>query len=199
VIGPLCQSGLALSREIEAKIGLDDPGSLRTRLGELGAVRQRHVQETNRIFDARDRRLLAGDCGLRIRESRPLGGEGPLQPTLTFKGPRDPGPLKSRAELETPVADAQTLAEILHRLGFREVIRYEKRRETWRLGECEVCLDELPRLGWYVEIEGPRTDAVETVREQLGLTASPTLAETYVELVADHGDTDPAGCRRLSF
>lgn len=188
-----------MSREIEAKIRLGDPGPLRTRLRELGAVRQRHVQETNRIFDTRDRRLLAGDCGLRIRESRPLDGEGPLQPTLTFKGPREPGPVKSRAELETPVADAQTLADILQRLGFREVIRYEKRRETWRLGDCEVCLDELPRLGWYVEIEGPRAEAIETARRQLGLTALPTLGETYVELAADHGDADAAGCRQLLF
>lgn len=166
---------------------------------ESGAARHTHVQETNRIFDRPDRRLLAGDCGLRIRESRPLDGGRPLQPTLTFKGPRDPGPVKSRAELETPVADAETLAEILQRLGFQEVIRYEKRRETWRLGDCEVCLDELPRLGWYVEIEGPRIEAVETARRQLGLTALPTPGETYVELAADHGDADAAGCRRLLF
>ncbi|HUU95101.1 MAG TPA: class IV adenylate cyclase [Phycisphaerae bacterium] len=188
-----------MSREIETKIRLGDPGPLRTRLRESGAARHTHVQETNRIFDTPDRRLLAGDCGLRIRESRPVDGGSPLQPTLTFKGPREPGPLKSRAELETPVADAQTLADILQRLGFREVIRYEKRRETWRLRDCEVCLDELPRLGWYVEIEGPRTEAVETARKQLGLTALPALRETYVELAADHGDADPAGCRLLLF
>jgi adenylate cyclase class 2 len=188
-----------LSREIEIKIRLDDPGPLRTRLRELGAAHHTPVQETNRIFDTRDRRLLAGDCGLRIRESRPLDGGKPPQATLTFKGPREPGAVKSREELETPVANARTLAEILHRLGFQEVIRYEKRRETWRLGDCEVCLDELPRLGWYVEIEGPGTEAVETVRGQLDLTASPTLAETYVELAADHGEADAAGCRRLLF
>jgi adenylate cyclase class 2 len=190
---------LALSCEIEIKIRLDDPGALRTRLGELEAVRHTRVQEINRIFDTHDRRLLAGDCGLRVRESRPLDGGRPLRPTLTFKGPRDRGPVKSRAELETTVADAKTLADILKRLGFREVIRYEKRREAWRLGDCEVCLDELPRLGWYVEIEGPGTEAVEAARRQLGLAAWPTAGETYVELAADHGDGDPAGCRLLLF
>ena len=188
-----------MSREIEIKIRLDDPGPLRTGLRELSVARHTHVLETNRIFDTPDRRLLASDCGLRIRESRPLDGGSPLQPTLTFKGPREPGPVKSRAELETPVADAQTLADILQRLGFREVIRYEKRRETWRLGDCEVCLDELPRLGWYVEIEGPRTEAVETARRQLNLTDRPPLRETYVELAADHGDADPAGRHLLLF
>jgi len=195
----LCQSGFALSREIEIKIRLDDPGPLRTRLGESGAARHTHGLETNRIFDTPDRRLLAGDCGLRIRESRPLDGGSPLQPTLTFKGPRDPGAVKSREEFETPVADAQTLADILQRLGFREVIRYEKRRETWRLDDCAVCLDELPRLGWYVEIEGPGTEAVEAARSQLNLTDRPPLRETYVELAADHGDVDPTGRRLLLF
>ena len=75
---------------------------------------------------------------------------------------------------------------------------YEKHRETWRLERCDVCLDELPRLGWYVEIEGSDATAVGEVRRQLGLHTRPMLRETYVELAATHG-FDDRGCRRLVF
>lgn len=188
-----------MAQEIELKFRLDDPQALRNRLRESRARLAAHRFEVNRIFDTPDRRLLSGDCGLRIRESRPVQGIGRSKPTLTFKGPRQSREAKSREELATTVADAEDAATILARLGFNEVITYEKRRELWRLDDCEVCLDELPRLGWFVEIEGPNTAALESIRSQLGLTDTPALRETYVELAADHGDTDAHDRRQLRF
>ena len=59
----------ALAQEIELKVRLADPGAVRARLRTLGAQCQGRVQETNRIFDTGERRLLASDWGLRIREA----------------------------------------------------------------------------------------------------------------------------------
>jgi adenylate cyclase class 2 len=188
-----------VAQEIEAKFRIDEPSFLRDRLRELGARRTVQALETNRIFDAPDRRLLRADCGLRVREYRDECGDEPPRGTLTFKGPRESGETKSREELETAVTDAAAAASVLERLGFEEVIRYEKRREVWQLGECEVCLDELPRLGWFIEIEGPTVQAIESARRQLHLEDSPALRETYVELAAAHGETDATDRRRLLF
>ncbi|MFQ5806108.1 MAG: class IV adenylate cyclase [Phycisphaerae bacterium] len=119
--------------------------------------------------------------------------------TLTYKGPRNAGLTKTREEVETVVADADATATILQRLGFNQVIVYEKRRETWQLEACEVCLDKLPKLGWFVEIAGPTRADIEAVRERLELPATTALGETYVDMAATHGDADPTGVRRLQF
>jgi len=186
--------------EIEAKFQVTDPEPLRQALRRLGAELRRRVLETNRIFDTPDRRLLNADCGLRIRTERPLEraarGQSPAA-TLTYKGPRQAGDLKSREELEVCVSDAGGLADILARLGFRPVIVYEKRRETWHIGACEVSLDELPRLGWWLEVEGPDAATVELVIRQLGLADTPPIRQTYVEMAAAHGDKDADVCRLL--
>jgi len=195
----------AMAKEIEAKFRLADPGGLRARLAALGAVRSGRVLETNRIFDTPEGRLRQAGCGLRVRTCRPWPEGGAAVPTettggmLTFKGPRAAGALKSREELETELCDPAAAVSILQRLNLREVIVYEKRRETWRLGELEVALDELPRLGSFVEIEGPTEDAVQGARRELGLADEPLVSETYVHLVAAHGQLTEDGRRQLLF
>jgi adenylate cyclase class 2 len=188
-----------MAQEIEVKYRLDDPASILARLGACGARRITHLLQTNRIFDTADRKLLAADCGLRLRTSRALEDEVPVAATLTYKGPRARGAAKLREEIETAVADPSAVATILSRLGFVEVIIYEKRRETWRLDECEICLDELPRLGWFIEIEGPSPTAVEAVGKRLELADRAPLRETYVELAARHGSSEEGHCPRLEF
>lgn len=188
-----------MAQEIEVKYRLGDPTPIRARLGACGARRITHLLETNRIFDTADRKLLAADCGLRLRTSRALEGEGPVAATLTYKGPRAAGSIKVREESETAVADPSASATILQRLGFVEVIVYEKRRETWRLAECEICLDELPLLGWFIEIEGPSPTAIETVCKRLELADRAALDETYVEMAAKHGSVREGNRARLEF
>lgn len=199
--------------EIEAKFQLDAPEPLRQRLRRRGARVTAHVLEVNRLFDTSDRRLLSADRGLRIRTCEALAADDVDQPAavLTYKGPRravdtpceeqghSGSAPKSRAELETAVADAATLADILAQLGYQEVVRYEKRREAWRLGVCEITLDELPQLGWWTEIEGPDVATIEETRRALGLADTPIVPATYVEMAAAHGAVDARGCRRLVF
>ncbi|MFH1748794.1 MAG: class IV adenylate cyclase [Planctomycetota bacterium] len=182
-----------MNREIEVKFRLADPADLRQLLVKCGAERLDFVHEINHILDTPKRRLLSAGRGLRIRTWRSLDDAERHGAILTFKGPRAAGEFKSRTEYETELLDADTALAILDRIGFHEVIRYEKRRETWRLGDCEVVLDELPRLGWFVEIEGPTTDAIQSVRQRLNLADTPVVAETYVHLTARHGEVDDIG------
>ena len=188
-----------MTKEIEAKFRLSDPELLRERLRRLDAVWSGRVFETNSIFDTPDRRLRNADRGLRVRQWQSLDADGRAGATLTFKGPREAGELKSREEVETPVADAAATATILQQVGFEVVVIYEKRRETWRLGDCEVTIDELPRLGWYAEIEGPDPAGVQSARAELDLADTPLVHESYVHLAATHGARDEYGRRRLLF
>ncbi|MGB9624366.1 MAG: class IV adenylate cyclase [Phycisphaerae bacterium] len=171
--------------EIEGKFRVDSHDAVRRRLAEVGAARVGAVLECNHIFDRPDGSLALADCGLRVRTMTALDGTSRTA-TLTFKGPRQPGPFKTREEIETTVGEAEAACAILGSLGFVEAVSYEKRRETWRLGDCEVELDELPHLGRYVEIEGPDEAAVHRARESLGLSGAGFIRETYIALVLRH-------------
>ena len=168
--------------ELEAKIKVDSHEAVRARLAELGGQCVARLLELNLIFDRADRTLLASGCGLRIRVCVAESGDAP-PPTMTFKGPRQPGPLKKREEVEISFDEADQGRTLLERLGFVEAVRFEKRRESWQLEECQVELDEVPHLGGYVEIEGPDEHAVRQVQELLGLAGEKVIRQSYVSLL----------------
>ena len=195
-----------MPREIELKFRVDDSADLRAALRRAGVAWQAARFEINRMFDTPAGDLRRRDCGLRLRTAwelptGPAGHASPPAPqaTLTYKGPRDGGAVKSREEIETAVGDADALAAALDRLGYRETVRYEKLRDTARCGECVICLDTLPRLGCYAEIEGPTADAVGAMADRLGLDPARGVRVTYVELAAEHGEITRHGVRVLRF
>jgi len=166
--------------EIEKKYRLSPElvEPLRRRLREAGAEGEGGAEfEENMIYtgpglDPR-RRVL------RLRRR----GE---QAIFTFKERDLSGsPIKRQREEETEVADADALASILEALGYRPVLIYEKRRETWRLGGAEVVLDELP-FGLFVEIEGEEAAILEAER-LLGLGDAEAEHAPYPELTLRHG------------
>jgi adenylate cyclase, class 2 len=184
--------------ELECKIRVASHAELRERLRIAKADYVGCVLETNSLFDSPDRALQRAGCGLRIRSTIVLEGRGPGS-TLTYKGPRTPGPFKRRKEIETGISDAGAAAALLHALGYVERIILEKRRESWRLGPCRIELDELPRLGLFVEIEGPDEAAIREAMITLDLANAESISETYVSMVAGLGAIGEAGPVELRF
>jgi adenylate cyclase class 2 len=186
-----------MALEIEIKLTIDDPQALRARLRAAGAAPGPAVFEVNRIFDTCDEALRQQGSALRIRHATPAGG-GAATAILTYKSAGGDSEFKAREELETTVGDPAVMVSLLARLGYREVIAYEKRRETWHVGECEVVIDELPQLGWFAEIEGPSDDALRACRSLLELDDAQAERASYIALTSRHGDTR-AGVKRLAF
>jgi adenylate cyclase class 2 len=179
--------------EIEAKIKVDDLAPTRAKLQEAGAKFVADQYEVNAIFDTEDRSLLAADKGLRVRSAKDLK-TGEETCTVTFKGPRKHSALKSRQENEVKVEGFQAAVELLEALSFHQVLAFEKRRQSWELGNCKIELDELPHLGCFVEIEGHSEKAIQKVQETLGLGHRPIVKTAYVGLMMtylqDHGHSD---------
>jgi adenylate cyclase, class 2 len=192
-----------LPREIEIKFRLDEAATLRARLEQLQATRMGRVHETNLLLDTGAAALRQAGCALRVRTERPDGTTGDAETTLTFKGRREPDDradgLKTREELEVKISDATTLLALLDRLGFRAVLCYEKRRETWRFAKCLITLDELPGLGWFAEIEGPDEAAIHAAQAALALDAAVIVHENYAELTVGNGRIEEKGVRALRF
>ena len=178
--------------EIEAKMKVESLATVRERLQSQGAIMAGEHLERNVFFDTEDRSLLAADEGLRLRMSQDTR-TGKTVYFVTFKGPRQHGQLKSREETEVTVGNFEDAAALLECLGFTRVLSFEKRRQSWSLGGCKVELDDLPYLGSYVEVEGPKEETVLKVRDQLELSSRPLVRASYIAMLMTHlqerGDT----------
>ena len=75
--------------------------------------------------------------------------------------------------------------DIAHRMGinYEKKMSIEKKRRLWRLGDCEVALDELLLLGCFVEIEGPDERTIADVQKTLGLSLLPHIQKSYAALM----------------
>jgi adenylate cyclase class 2 len=184
--------------EIEGKFKVESLDRVRVLLRACGARFLSEVLEENLVYDRPDGSLRASGCGLRVRRCRLLAGR-PLSDSLTYKGPVQPGPLKKREEIDLHVSSGEAAGRVLAALGFLEVFRFEKRRQTWELNGCEVDLDELPYLGAYVEIEGPDPEAIGGVKEKLGLAECPHIREGYIALLKEHCRATGREAKAITF
>lgn len=172
-----------MADEVEIKYRLAGDAEherLRAALRSLGAEWRRREHEHNWLFDTPTRELdeRASLLRLRVLDGGPRG-------KLTFKGPaRYDGLVKSRAEIETEVADATAARALIEALGYQSSLDYEKERETWQVGEVEVVLDTLA-FGHFCELEG-EAGAITALALKLGLDASQAESRGYPTLIARH-------------
>ena len=170
-----------MSHEIEAKIKVAALEPIADKLKQLGANFLHDVQQVDTHFMDAASQLRKSDCALRIRQ-QVIGDESSA--LMTFKGPRSDSKFKARPEYETGVANAETAQTIFESLGYRKAIIVEKKRSMWSLDGCEVCLDELPHLGCFVEVEGPCEEVITGVLEKLGLHKEPHISKGYAAMMA---------------
>ena len=181
--------------EVEAKFRQADAARTRAALTALGAAPAGTVGERDTYFAAPDRDLKASDEVVRLRVS----GEAN---TLTYKGPKRAGSVKSRPEIELPALAGpegeHAALSFLAALRYTPVAVVEKRRSQFRLRrdgfDCLVCLDEVAEVGRYVEIEVIAAEsnadragaAVQALAAELGLT-DPVRPSYLALLLAARG------------
>ena len=167
--------------EIEAKLKVDSLQEVRHKLDELGAEFLAEQLQTDYHFDDINTTLTKTDRCLRLR--RQVIGDNERF-FLTYKGAREKSDFKKRQEIEIEIKDADSAQKLLLALGYEKVLIIEKRRQVWRLGDCEIALDRLPLLGDFVEVEGPDDDKIADAQRSLGLADLPHITESYASLVA---------------
>lgn len=187
------------SIEREFKFACQNLSALREQLVESDAERiSASTKEENWVLDRpTGQRGAEGNCErlvdqgklLRVRSS---GAES----RLTFKGPAhfEEG-AKIRTELEVETGDHETVLGILENLGFEIVRKYEKYRETWRLGGVEICLDHTP-IGDFVEFEGTGCEKIAT---RFGFVPENAEPNNYLELYQGYRDEHPEAPEDMVF
>jgi adenylate cyclase class 2 len=161
---------LVFSSAAEARDALLDAG--------VEALRARRLQD-DVLYDTRDDRLFAERSALRLRRDGERG-------ILTFKGPIEPGLMKTREELESAVDDYASIAALLDRLGFRPWFRYQKYREEFGAPGVVAAVDETP-AGVFVEIEGDEA-AILALATRLGRGPDDFLLDSYRSVWVKHQD-----------
>jgi adenylate cyclase class 2 len=169
--------------EIEAKLKYERHEDLRKVLKEAGADFAGEYIQRDSYYDDAAGSLKAGRSALRVRRQVEVGGPQSPSAAITFKGPLENSQFKKRQEINIEVADGHAAEELLAGLGYHKMLLVEKRRSVWRLGGCEVALDEVPLIGRFVEIEGRDENEVNAVQARIGLAHLEHIPQSYTTMV----------------
>lgn len=147
------------------------------RLAKFEAVHADTEFEVNTLYGSSSIDLQGAVIRLRRTDKRSI---------LTYKKRLfSPTAIKHQLEEETEVTDPRATEAILRGIGLSPALIYEKRRQTWKFGETEIAMDELP-FGLFMEIEGEE-DEIELVEAKLDLTSLESEEATYPELTKRFG------------
>lgn len=150
-----------MQTEIEAKFLNVDFSKVRKSLIENGAKCIKPMRMMKRVaMDFPDRRLQVNSSAwIRVRD------EGD-KVTLTHKQTTE-HEFGGSNEIEVIVSNYEDTIDIFKKLGLVIQADQETMRETWKLDDVEIVLDEWPWLNQYIEIEGPTKESVKSVAKKL--------------------------------
>jgi adenylate cyclase class 2 len=182
--------GIKLMLEIEMKFPVADFEPIVEKLASWQARSEGTREEADHYFNAPDRDFALTDEAVRLRR---VGGQN----WATYKGPRQPGPAKTRTEIEVPLAKGDATAELFGRwlagLRFRPVAVVRKWRRSYAFERggfsLHICLDEVINVGSYVELEivapPEQKDRAERVLQELAaeLMLGPSERRSYLQLM----------------
>jgi adenylate cyclase, class 2 len=185
--------------EVEVKYRCSDLRNLADLLQRNGAIQAGRHEYADLYFAHPGRDYAATDEALRLRR---VDDEN----RITYKGPKRPGPTKTREEIELPLGVGReafdAFATLLDRLGFRAVALVPKSRREFHITHSgrplTVALDDAGPLGTFAEVEALAVDDSDLAAAQaavLGLAASLGLTEvelrSYLRMMLERGVPNP--------
>ncbi len=140
--------------EVEIKYRLSGHSELAARLAEHGVESAPEVVYEDTYLEHPSRKLARTNEAFRIRRA----GDSIR---VTYKGPRQSGPVKTREEIELRLGDGLEAFEhglrLFRNLGFRPVVTVRKTRRPYFLRHqgrpVEVALDFAEGIGTFAEVE----------------------------------------------
>jgi adenylate cyclase class 2 len=152
-------------REIEIKLKVDNFEELEKKLKEKGCVLSEPISQYDVIYSTKSpqeefEQSKEGDIIIRIRQSKDI-----IQLNLKQQCSNE----MDNLEYETEIKDSKEMHKILQILGWHPEIEVNKIRRKGMLGEYEICLDQVEKLGNFIELEKLTEDETnpERVRDEL--------------------------------
>ncbi len=190
--------------EIEIKFSAADFASIQTHLQAWGATAQPAIDEVDHYFNAPDRDFAQTDEAFRLRC---IGDNN----RITYKGPKQGGPTKTRTEIELAIepgaAAAESYRRLVQHLGYRPTAVVTKRRTIYDFArdgfDLQACLDEVETLGRVCREDRDRRGAGRRRNRAAGRVAAggamnwglpQSEPRSYLEMVLARSARGRSGC-----
>ena len=145
----------------------------------IGAWLVKKERQIDTYFNHPCRDFKARDEALRVREIKG-------QMYLTYKGPKIDPETKTRTEVEIKVG--KEIFALLESLGFTPLQRVTKERKLYHWQGLKICVDEVEKLGSFLEIEGRDKGEKERIfqlLDRLGIHRSSLIRKSYLEIIRE--------------
>ena len=146
-----------MNNEIEAQFLDINKDEIRAKLKEIGATLKKPEVLMKRIVFYTGEHSFA-----RVRD------EGD-KIVMTYKNVTDDNAILGTKEVNIPVNDYNDAVLFLKGCGLETKAYQESLRETWTIGDVEICIDTWPWIPTFIEIEGPTEESVWDTAAKLGL------------------------------
>lgn len=173
--------------EVEVKARMHSSyADLLTRLEQLHAEQEKAVYQVDTLFLPKG--LSYGDIipGMAVLRVRDQNGK------IFFCVKRKPISQSIAIEHETIVENADELTRILENINFAPILVIKKKRQVFKLGQLNICADEIEKLGVFIEVEqliNDESDAQQTLAnlwkflEELGVKEADRVTKGYDSLI----------------
>lgn len=167
-------------REIEIKARVQDKAKTLEALTSLGVTLSTPIKQHDVVYGPAGARGNDKVSWLRVRTENDTKILFTLKKSVT-------GQLDS-IEHEVVVDDENELTAIIKNIGFELYSDLTKIRQKAKFGDYEICLDELPSMGTFIEIEKLCADDVDIeeisnelwhIFEQLGISQEDQETDGY--------------------
>jgi adenylate cyclase class 2 len=180
--------------EVEQKYRIESTETLSEKLTLIGAAKTETQSHADTYYNHPSRDFAESREALRIRR---VDGK----PLITYKGPKLPGAIKARQEMEWRLdpgdCDGNQTEALLVALGFRRVETVQKVRQSFDLPEpwskLIVVIDQVEHLGSFAEIEMvvENSDFVEDARSRISelagkLDLDKAESRSYLRMILEN-------------
>lgn len=165
-----------MNTEIEVKFLHVNHDEVREKLKALGATCEKPMRLMRRVtFD--NPAMKAKKGWIRVRDEGDKVTMGYKQTdTLDIDGTK---------EIETLVGNFDAAVAIFKQLEIDGGSFQESKRESWRLGEVQIELDEWPWLEPYIEIEAGQVELVHDMAAKLGFDMAAAVSGDVMSAYRD--------------
>lgn len=151
-------------KEIEIKAYLKNEAQVIRKLEELGCSLSQPIRQVDTVYTRIPantlEEYLTNDHFVRIREK----SDGKF--IFTVKRPLSKEVL-TKAEHETGIVNNKELEKALFLMGYQVASKVIKIRKTAHYKDIEICIDEVEKLGAFIEVEKMSDENVDKVRQEL--------------------------------
>lgn len=173
--------------EIKFLINFDDVLEIRKKILKIsGIFYEGRMYEKTTMLDNLIGQMQQEDARLRVRQISDQKGDENSKIEFSYKRRiKADGGIKQEEEIETAfVADINLFFQILNKMGYQITTSYERYRETYKINDIKITLDEFP-FGFILEIEGEKIGIKEICSSlRLDMLKAYPLScdDVYVEL-----------------